>query len=455
MCATRVTNLFFPGDVFCIITPIAPSFFTFQLLKKMIKTLPALGLGLLLSIPITVTAQSDQPSSCRVSMHDDGIQNLSPEIKAEFQADQLQLQHYMENGIQAKSTADTFRFALVFHVYGTTFGTDIVSDTLIQSAVAKLNEDFHGLNNDYNSVHNQFMPIRSTMNIKFYLAQKDPNGNPTTGIIYHPVQNGFANSTGYDALIQADAWNNRKYINIYVQYDLFNNSVYNNSGYAWYPNMGMTNNNTARIVYNGQYIGSNTDPEFASTMTHELGHFFNLYHTFEGGCTMPNDYVTDTPPCTTGQGCHPLSTAMFPLNCNSQLVNSENYMDYNTQCYRMFTQGQVALMTQTMQHPARITLWQDSTLLSTGIYTPQPNAVGNISAEDDINVYPNPSKGIFTIETGIASELKIIDAVGAIVYRQTNVNGNLTIDMSANAKSLYFVLLKEKGAWRKTKLLVQ
>jgi hypothetical protein len=51
--------------------------------------------------------------------------------------------------------------------------------------------------------------------------------------------------------------------------------------------------------------------------------------------------------------------------------------------------------------------------------------------------------------------VKIINAVGSVVYQQRNVSNAITIDLSAQAKGLYFILLKEKDGWRKTKLLLQ
>ncbi|CAF1071313.1 unnamed protein product [Rotaria sp. Silwood1] len=272
--------------------------------------------------------------------------------------------------ITTKRVLKSYVIPVVFHVYGTNFAGKTVNDNTIIRALKKLNDDFHGLNHDFNTVHSAFLGNRSTFDVTFKLARKDPNGSPTTGIIYYPEKSGYG-SNARNSEIQAEAWNNYKYCNVYIQLDLFGNSEWYHAGIAWYPDSGMSDAKLARIVYNGQYLYGNTDDEFSSLLTHEFGHWLNLIHTFEDGCTASSenqcdqtgDKVCDTPQTVGNQGCGDVH------NCVGNYVNSENYMDYSGAygCYKMFTSGQVARMEAAMHHAARITLWQNENLIATGV----------------------------------------------------------------------------------------
>lgn len=283
---------------------------------------------------------------------------------------------YTQNRVKSISTskmlASSYVIPVVFHVYGTDFAGKTVNEQTIITALEKVNEDFHGLNSDYGTVDPFFQSIRSTFNVTFKLAQIDPNGNPTPGIIFHPSAKGYGGTkpTAIKA-IQADAWDNYKYCNVYIQLDLYGDNKLNNSGVAWYPDKAMSDSKIARIVYNGRYLYGNTDSEFSSTLSHEFGHWLNLIHSFQDGCSLTNenlcdttgDKVCDTPQATSADNC---STQ---TNCSAKRVNVENYMGYAGAggCYKMFTLGQVGRMDAAMHHVARQTIWQTTNLSSTGV----------------------------------------------------------------------------------------
>ncbi len=72
---------------------------------------------------------------------------------------------------------------------------------------------------------------------------------------------------------------------------------------------------------------------------HEEGHRMGfLYHTFQGGCSVENDHVADTPAIASSSGGCPIGR----LACDGGKANVENYMDYveRTTCAKMFTKGQ-------------------------------------------------------------------------------------------------------------------
>lgn len=272
------------------------------------------------------------------------------------------------NGIaqrQTKAGNPKYVVPVVFHIYGTNWtgssGTVYpVNDEIVKQSLDAVNANYKGGNDP---IDPRFASIEGKMDIEFRLAQIDPKGNTTTGIIYHEYREGFGLNGTRDKDIARYAWDNYKYMNVHIQLVLKSGST-TNSGIAWLPNKGMSDEGTARVVYNGKYLLYSPP---ASSLTHEFGHFLGLYHTFRGGCTTDEgDKVSDTPATTSGKASANCGANTSIQNCFNQYINVQNHMDYNP-CEAMFTQGQVERMEGYLDiHEARQTLWTTANLAATG-----------------------------------------------------------------------------------------
>lgn len=181
------------------------------------------------------------------------------------------------------------------------------------------------------------------MAVQFCLAQTDPNGNPTNGIVRvnaSTVPNYTAQGIGYGsdpgasetALKNLSNWPHERYYNIWV----VNKIAGGWAGFAYYPTGSNFSNDGTIIAANSVKAGN-------EVLAHELGHGLGLYHTFQGddngcpandNCSTQGDRVCDTPP-------HQTADCVLSPCASGDLTNSIwNIMSYCSLSRVLFTEGQ-------------------------------------------------------------------------------------------------------------------
>ena len=246
-----------------------------------------------------------------------------------------------------------YKIPVVFHILHSN-GDENISKEQIVNQMAILNKDFRLLNADAKIVHPDFINKQAKADIKFVLATKAPNGACFSGITR--TYTSKATTDGHEQVdlinsgndVFKGEWTGNKYLNIFVS-----TGLNGPAGYAYKP-YGNGNSMESGIYLLHNYVGSiGTSKVFTSrALTHEVGHWLNLDHTWG-----PNNNPGDTTSCGTDDGISDTPNCIGDKSiCNlddkycGPRANVENFMEYSY-CSKMFTQGQVDRMRAALLSP--------------------------------------------------------------------------------------------------------
>ncbi|MFT4982499.1 MAG: hypothetical protein ACI9UR_002373 [Bacteroidia bacterium] len=322
----------------------------------------------------TVTNNTAEPThtsgeKCLQNSKTEALKASSPEFRLAFdQARETTRRIASELASGERAAPPVYTIPVVFHIIhkGESVGSVTnISAAQIESAVDALNRDFRRTSDDGGIAQG----AGPDTEIQFCLAGVAPNGSPHSGInrVNGTGVSGYSGSgitnSNEENVKDLSRWDNRYYLNVWVVSEIDGNgadvsnvnSFFGGTiGYAYQPTNPVTwNADRDGIVILNLSVGN--DPtgsqgfrlwgagETNRTLTHEVGHFLALDHTFHntGGCSENNcntdgDGICDTPVTVQGSSCN-------NPTCNNTQV--ENYMDYTSEsCQDQFTTGQSNVM---------------------------------------------------------------------------------------------------------------
>ena len=402
---------------------------------------------------------------------------LSQRCPAKMSEEQSEtFERWMKEKLSLVTTEDTredpYRIPVVVHVVhnGESLGTGTnISDQQIASQLISLNQDFNRLNADTINTPDIFKEVAGNPGIEFVLASVDPDGNPSTGITRTMGQlekYGLGDRVTEDEKLLKSTidWPPENYLNVWVV-DLTNDMV----GHARFPLvdeiLGLIppyDRELDGVVIDYKAFGSNaiynhldlySKYTLGRTLTHEIGHYLGVLHTFGDRSCSYTDFCEDTP-----------TQYYFSKDCqNTDSVSCgsrdmfENFMDYTYDaCMNLFTKDQVNRMKVVLEFNER----RKSLLSSPALAPPDPES--RITAlENEINdrlrIYPNPAYGrLVTISSSLEGELTvmILDINGRITA-QTVGRKEFDIDLKGLAKGMYVVKIVNKSEAYQRRLFIR
>ena len=284
-------------------------------------------------------------------------------------------------------TAQVLTIPVVFHILhlGEAVGEGTnISDEQVLSCIENLNHRFRGDVEALSSLTDEYDEYELSLvkdgKIEFCMAARGPDNTPTDGInrydcsdlTYESVFSGqpifesyaedgissqaFGTGVPDSYIKQLFHWPVDKYFNCYIVTEIEGNNGGN--GIQGYSYVGSTGNGANGYIYGPVCLYNVTGTvgalkqgrELNATWAHEVGHAFNLYHTFSNGFVTTDNCEPETNPCTQGDQCPDTPPTPANQGCNPDFANCpdamiQNYMDYTGEsCRTAFSQNQIERM---------------------------------------------------------------------------------------------------------------
>jgi gliding motility-associated-like protein len=227
----------------------------------------------------------------------------------------------------------------------------------VQSQIDKLNQAFRKNDPNFANTPTVFQNLATDADIEFCLANIDPNGNPTNGILRHSYPTSSITNVNYieTSIKPATQWSPANYLNIWTV-AIPNTNIFGGiQGYSYSPVNGFAGVSPLDgVVIDYRFFGVGDEAIGSGVATvRETGRYLGLLDIWgmngtNGlplGCSS-DDGLTDTPDqvAPTGMTYADCPTAI-PTSCGSNDMYT-NYMDYMRadECQTMFTSEQVNVM---------------------------------------------------------------------------------------------------------------